>query len=96
MGVISYNSDEMEAVATDYRNSLDEVHEIKSNMASAVARIRENWQGDDAMAAEGDLKAIETQIASIERNLEEILSLITKVSADFGQLSYKKGDDSNG
>ena len=95
MGVISYNSDEMEAVATSYKSSLEEAQYIKTHMEKAVQTIRDNWKGDDAEMAEADLKAIETQVASIESNIQEIVNLITKVMGDFGQLNYK-GDGSNG
>ena len=95
MGVISYNSEEMESVASAYKASLEEAHYIKTHMEAAVKKIRENWKGDDADMAETDLKAIETQIASIESNIQEIVNLIAKVMGDFGELNYK-GDVSNG
>ena len=96
MGVISYNSEEMEAVAKSYKNMYDIVTDIKKNMDEDVKSIRSNWSGDDAISANNDLAAIETQISSVVTNIDEIQKLIKKVMDDFGQLSYKKGDDSNG
>ena len=96
MGVISYNSEEMEAVAKSYKNMHDIVTDIKKHMDEDVENIRANWSGDDAITANNDLTAIETQISSVTTNIDEIQKLIKKVMDDFGQLSYKKGDDSNG
>ena len=89
VGVVSYNSDEMEHVRLSYKSQLEIVQDIKNNMEEDVQVIREKWEGTDAEAAYDDLEAIKTQIASVEGNIKEILSSTEKVMKDFGSLQYK-------
>ena len=93
MGTISYNSDEMAAVHTAYKASLEAVTPIKTAMLNDVKKIRGGWSGDDAILAEPDLKAIEDQITNIETNLTEILNLTEKVMGDFSQIKYKESEE---
>lgn len=91
MTVVSYDSAKMQSAIRAYNDILKNVESIRSDMASEVSKIKENWKGDDANNAESDLKNITTQMQSIEDNLTEIIKMFTDVDNNFSQLNYKKG-----
>ena len=95
MEVVSYDSEEMEAVAQSYSSVLARVSKLREDMAHAVDQIQDRWKGDDALEAEKDLNAIKDQMKSIETNVETIVSLIKKVVGDFSQLNYKGGSNND-
>ena len=90
MGTVSYNSGEVEALMDSYVSAKNQLESIKSKMTQEVERIRSNWSGDDAEEAAKDLDKINEQMNNIEHNVNEIISLISKLQESFGLLNYQE------
>ena len=88
MAVVSYDSSKMDNVVSGFNELSREINSISHDMMTAVARIQNNWKGDDAENAQTDLKAINSQMSNIQTNIDEVINALNQVISNFGQLKY--------